>query len=55
MLQVKANRFLCQLICIATFACGQFVEFGFLFGSASMVASLGNWLFAGNKERTGSA
>ena len=32
MLQVKANHFLCQLICIAAFACGQFVEFGFLFG-----------------------
>jgi hypothetical protein len=55
MLQVKANHFLCQLIRIAAFRCGQFAELGFVFGreSTSIIASLGKWSFAVNKQQNG--
>jgi hypothetical protein len=55
MLQIKANHFLCQLIRIAAFTCGQFAGLGFLFGSEMYfkIASLGKWSFAVNKEQNG--
>jgi hypothetical protein len=43
MLQVKANRFLCQLIRIAAFTCSQFAELGFLFGSEMYFHNCESW------------